>query len=199
MQVGVFYLFAFICYLKKKKPKVNWSAALGVVRSTCSTLGTGEAGEPSLLVFIVISLTTLSPLPIQDVNILRLRDSLLMLETKVPVALISDANQKSMKRKNLNKGRRTWIKMLKKGSCALCIWWSVHCFAVVYPFVYVTHFVVVMFGLAPSVTWPSVTTFTNRRTPKHLGLLICTGPPSYFISWVPMLIPFTLCTVDLWS
>lgn len=100
--------------------------------------------------------------------------------------------------------------MLKKGRCTLCIWWSVCSLAVVSHFVYVLFFVLfccyycylLIFWLRNNgplfQAYPSTILSMNWHTPKHLGLLLCTGPPSsYFISSVPMLVLFTLCTIFL--
>lgn len=74
---------------------------------------------------------------------------------------------------NLNRGRRTKrMKMLKKGRCTLCWWWSVCSFFFVYIFhVFVAVICCFIFEKQPH---PSAALL---RTPKHLGPLLCTGPP----------------------
>ena len=51
--------------------------------------------------------------------------------------------------------------------------------------------------LPPPPHHPSAILLMNWHTPKHLGLLFMHWPPSsHFITSVPMLAPFTLCTIS---
>lgn len=88
---------------------------------------------------------------------------------------------KTRRKKNENKGRRTrGIKLLKKGRRTVCIWWSVQSFAVVSRFVDVL--LLLFVNISVEKQWPLLqphpsATLLNWHTRKHLGLLLCTGPP----------------------
>lgn len=72
--------------------------------------------------------------------------------------------------------------MLKKGRCTVCIWWSVRSLAVVSRFVDVLLFLLLFVNILVEKQrpllqpYPSAILLMNWHTPKHLGLLLCTGP-----------------------
>lgn len=143
----------------------------------------------------------------RDVNIFRFRDSHLTLETKVHLALILNAHQKHEKEKskqgkkdlrnqNAEEGNMYFVYMMKCSlfSCGLsfCI-----CF-------FVLLLLLLFVNILVKKKWPPFSSPPVRHLVKELAYtkaprpsFMHWPPSSYFISSVPMLVLFTLCTIFL--
>lgn len=121
------------------------------------------------------------------------------MHTKKPEKEKSKQGKKDLRNQNAEEGKMYFVYMMKcllfSSGLSFCI-----CFIFVLFCCYYCYLLI--FWLRNNgplfQAYPSTILSMNWHTPKHLGLLLCTGPPSsYFISSVPMLVLFTLCTIFL--